>query len=155
MNIEFKSVVLGNMEEERWLRWLDAEIFPNDIPFFIKFANWFIGWDSDKNAVAYCGWKPVIVGPKYDLTTMGFHYRSGVMPVARGQGLQQRMIDLREQNMKKHNIFVACTYTEVYSAASMRSLINAGYRPYEATDDTALTGLDRYKRFVHWKKNLV
>ena len=153
IEIKFKPTTVGDVDEERWLRWLDAEIFPNDIPFLMKSAKWFIGWNIDV-PVAYCGWKPHMLGPKHDLISTGFLYRSGVMPVARGQGLQKKMIEIREQDMIKNNIFVACSYTEVYSAASMRSLINAGYRPYEATDDTALTGLDRYKRFVHWKKIL-
>jgi GNAT superfamily N-acetyltransferase len=152
-SVNFSLVMAGDMESIRWLRWLDAEIFPNDKPFVFEPAHWYIGW-HDSEAVAYCGWKSYQFGKAYDSYTVGFNYRAGVLPKYRGQGLQKQMFKIREDDMKIHGLSIATSYTEVYSAASMCSLINMGYRPYEATDETALTGLDRYHKFVHWKKNL-
>ena len=153
MEIKFTQVKIDNLDEHRWIQWLNAEIFPNDVPVSIPFANWWLAWD-DKKAIAFCGWRPYKFGKPYDSYLVGFQYRAGVLSSHRGNGLQKQMIEIRETDMIKNHIKVAGTYTEVYSAASMRSFINAGYRPYEATDETALTSLDRYKRFVHWRKNL-
>lgn len=148
-DIVFKYVAKTDLESIRWLRWLDAEIFPNDNPSVIGTANWFLGWDKN-NAVAFCGWKPHLL----DLELVGFHYRAGVLSSHRGQGLQKKLIEIRESEMIRSNIKTAVSYTEVYSAASMTSLINMGYRPYEATEKTALCDLSKFRRMVHWKKTL-
>lgn len=153
MSIVFKKISPGDMPNFRWLRWLDAEIFPSDAPANAQLAHWFLAWDS-KEAVAFCGWKPQQFGGIGDLYNVGFHYRAGVLPSYRGKGLQKEMITVREKDMLLHGFKKAVTYTEVASAASMTSLINMGYRPYAPDDTTALTTLDRYKQFVHWKKDL-
>jgi hypothetical protein len=145
----FTFVAKNNLDEIRWLRWLDAEIFPNDNPAVVGTANWFLGWHN-KQAVAFCGWKPHLL----DIDLVGFHYRSGVLTDYRGHGLQKTMVELRETEMRRSNLKVAVTYTEVYSAASMTSLINCGYRPYTANEKTALCDLHKYQRMVHWRKNL-
>ena len=48
------------------------------------------------------------------------------------------------------------TYTDADGAASMRSLIAEGYRPYAPTPATTLSGPGRLGRvgFVHWRKDL-
>ena len=148
-DIIFKYVSKINMSDARWLRWLDAEIFPHDLPSEIGTANWFLGWDNN-NAVAFCGWKPYLLG----VELVGFHYRSGVLQDYRGLGLQRKMVDIREDEMRKSNLKAAVTYTETYSAASMTNLISMNYRPYEATEKTALCDLSKYKRMVHWRKAL-
>lgn len=147
--IIFNYVSKTNMEDIRWLRWLDAEIFPLDLPSEIGTANWFLGWDND-NAVAFCGWKPYML----DTELVGFHYRAGVLSDYRGLGLQRKMVALREDEMRRSNLKIAVTYTETYSAASMINLINMHYRPYEATEKTALCDLSKYKRMVHWRKKI-
>jgi GNAT superfamily N-acetyltransferase len=148
-DIIFKYIAKSDLESIRWLRWLDAEIFPSDTPSVVGTANWFLGWDKD-HAVAFCGWKPYFLN--FDL--VGFHYRAGVLPDYRGQGLQKKMVEKREDEMRRSNIKIAVTYTEVYSAASMTTFINMGYRPYEATETTALCDLSKFRRMVHWRKNL-
>lgn len=153
--IVFNSVNLSNLNDQRWLHWLNANIFPTDVPPRLETANWFLGWNNNQNAVAFCGWMPYIFNQdQSDENIVGFHYRAGILQSYRGQGLQKQMITLREDSMKELGIIKAVTYTEVYSVASMCSLINSGYRPYEASDLTCLTTLDRYKNFVHWSKKL-
>lgn len=147
--IIFKFVSKSDIDGIKWIRYLDAEIFPSDTPAVVGTANWFLGWDN-KNAVAFCGWKPYLL----DTELVGFHYRAGVLSDYRGQGLQKKMVTLREDEMRRSNIKIAVTYTEVYSAASMSTLINQGYRPYAATEHTALCDLSKYQRMVHWKKKL-
>lgn len=141
--IDFQPLI--GRSDRRWLRWLDAECFPNDVPADLGDGEWFIGWNGE-DAVAFCGCERV--GP------WGFHCRAGVLKDARGQRLQQRMLALREDVMRRGGLRVAVTYTETYSAASMRNLIACGYRPFEADADTGLAPDDRWPRMVHWRKDL-
>jgi GNAT superfamily N-acetyltransferase len=149
MSIQFTSVDKSNLDMIRWIRYLDSEIFPIDIPSKIDPNHWFLGWHKN-DAIAFCAWQECMS----DGTNVGFHYRAGVLPAYRGMGIQKQMLKLREDDMNKFNLTVAVSYTEVYSSESMRSLISCGYRPFTATDNTNLTTIDRYKRFVYWKKNL-
>src|SRR5215475_4721681 len=103
-------------------------------------------------AAAYCAWKTV----EHDGVAVGFHYRGGVLADYRGQGLQRRMLRLREDEMRQQGLAKAVTYTDADGAASMRNLIAEGYRPYVPTPITTLSGLGRLGRvgFVHWEKKL-
>ena len=78
---------LSTRDDVRWLRWLDAACFPDDRPLVLKDAFWALAWDGEE-AVAFCGWCA-----RGDL---GFHYRAGVHPAARGSGLQAMMLSYRE-----------------------------------------------------------
>lgn len=126
--------------------WLDAECFPDDKPLVYEDAHWSLLWRRDA-AVAFCGW--------CRRGDEGFHYRAGVHPSERGHGPQKAMIEFREQAMRAGGIKSAVTYTEAYSAASMRTLIACGYRPFEADEKTGLAIDPRYWRtMVYWRKPL-
>ena len=133
--------------DRRWLRWLDGECFPDDKPLrFDDAKEWALAWNGG-DAVAFCGWRPH--GP------FGFLSRAGVLPSARGRGLQKAMIDHREQAIRSTGLSVSVTYTEAYSAASMRSLIACGYRPFEGSESTGLVINPAYWRtMVYWRKEL-
>jgi len=148
--IEFRRTAETTLDEALILR-LDAICFPIDAPPVFAGAEWFIGWDDGKSA-AYCAWKTV----DHDGVAVGFHYRGGVLPAWRGQGLQRRMFRLREDEMRKCRLSKAVTYTDADGAASMCNLIAEGYRPYVPTPTTTLSGLGRLGRvgFVHWEKKL-
>ena len=133
-------------DDVRWLRWLDAECFPQDKPLVLGDAFWMLAWRQGL-AVGFCGWTP--------RGARGFHYRAGVHHSARGEGLQVAMLGRREEAMRAEGLPVAVTYTEAYSAASMRSLIACGYRPFEADENTGLVLDPRYwKTMVYWSKPL-
>jgi ribosomal protein S18 acetylase RimI-like enzyme len=149
MPIDFRPA--PSLEDgERILR-MDGICFPVDEPPSVVGAQWIIGWDGAMPA-AYCAWKTV----EHDGVQVGFHYRAGVLPDYRGHGLQRQMLRLRETGMREQGLAVAVTYTDADGAASMRSLIAEGYRPYAPTPTTTLSGLGRLGRvgFVHWRKNL-
>ena len=137
-------------EDAALIAQMDVVCFPIDTPAEFAGANWFIGWAGDK-PVAYCAWKVV----EHD-ELVGFHYRGGVMPDWRGQGLQRQMLRLREAEMREQGLRTAVTYTDADGAASMRNLIAEGYRPYVPTPTTTLSGVGRLGRvgFVHWEKKL-
>ena len=140
----FRHVVTS--DDVRWLRWLDAECFPDDKPLVLGDAFWSLAWRKGL-AVGFCGWTP--------RGDEGFHYRAGVHPSARGEGLQVAMIKRREEAMRAEGMQVAVTYTEAFSAASMRSLIACGYRPFEANENTGLVLNPAYWRtMVYWSKPL-
>jgi ribosomal protein S18 acetylase RimI-like enzyme len=148
MAVEFRPAVPA--EEQRILA-MDRICFPLDEPPSIAGAVWFIGCDGGTEA-AYCAWKTVEHGG----VPVGFHYRAGVLPGFRGQGLQRRMLRLREARMREEGLRSAVTYTDADGAASMRSLIAEGYRPYAPSPATTLSGAGRFGRvgFVHWRKSL-
>lgn len=142
--IDIRPVTLH--EHRLWLRWLDAECFPDDKPLVMDVAKWSLAWGAD-TALAFCGW--------CRRGDEGFHYRAGVHSAARGQGLQRVLLAYREKAMRNAGLKSAITYTEAYSAASMRSLIACGYRPFEADENTGLVIDPRYWRtMVYWRKEL-
>jgi GNAT superfamily N-acetyltransferase len=149
MAVEFRPA--ASMEEGQRILHMDRICFPLDEPPSIVSAEWVIGWDGGTSA-AYCAWKTV----EHDGVPVGFHYRGGVLPGYRGHGLQRRMLRLREIRMREQGLTAAVTYTDADGAASMRSLIAEGYRPYAPTPTTTLSGLGRLGRvgFVHWRKVL-
>ena len=141
----------ASREDEALIAGMDRICFPLDTPAVFAGAQWLIGWDGDKPA-AYCAWKSV----EHDGIPVGFHYRGGVLPDHRGQGLQRQMLRLREDEMRRQSLSKAVTYTDADGAASMRNLIAEGYRPYAPTPTTTLSGLGRLGRvgFVHWEKKI-
>ena len=149
MALDFRLAASAE-DEQRILR-MDTVCFPLDEPPVIAGAEWFIGCDGSKR-VAYCAWKTV----EHDGVPTGFHYRAGVLPEYRGQGLQRQMLRLREPRMREQGLTLAVTYTDADAAASMRNLIAEGYRPYAPTPTTTLSGPGRLGRvgFVHWRKSL-
>lgn len=128
----------------RWVRWLDAECFPEDapVPFYTTGAEWFL-LELNSIPVAYCGWHPEEIGD--DGARVGFLARAGVSPSARGKGFQKLMINTRCEAIRKVGLTVATTYTSATNAPSMNSLIACGFK--------ACTG--ETKGFVHWRKTLL
>lgn len=147
----------SGLDAERWIRWMDGEVFPDDKPVTFHGSRWFIGWHGETPA-CYAAWRPhyptVDLNPLHLPKPLGFLYRAGVMPLYRGKGLQAKLIGVREVDMRIAGVEVAATYTNPDSAASMRSLIACGYRPYEATKETNLAGEGRAPAFVHWRRDL-
>jgi ribosomal protein S18 acetylase RimI-like enzyme len=155
MTVDFRTAPL--IDDQRWIRWMDAEVFPDDKPVTFVGSHWWIGWVGDK-PVCYAAWRPhypmETVAELHWTEQQGFLYRAGVMPEARGQGLQRDLITLREQSMREHGIKTAVTYTDPTSAASMRSLMAVGYKPYKSDAKSNLAGVGRGGYFVHWRKDL-
>lgn len=147
----------GDIDAQRWIRWMDGEVFPDDKPVTFVGSHWFIGWVGKKPA-CYAAWRP-----HYPMDTLaelhwkqqqGFLYRAGVLPKFRGHRFQQRLVVHRENDMRAHGVKVSVSYTDPSSAASMRSLIACGYRPVEVTAKTNLAGVGRGDGFVHWQREI-
>jgi ribosomal protein S18 acetylase RimI-like enzyme len=134
--------------------YMDANCFPNDTPPSIEGAYWWVHKSFLSRGVAYCAWKQV---DGLLFSNYGFHYRAGVMPSARGKGLQVEMLALREHDMREKGMEYAVTYTDADGHYSMNNLIKAGYKTYNPQETgPLLSGEGRMGRvgFVHWEKKL-
>lgn len=61
--------------------------------------------------------------------------RAAVLPHARGQGLQRRMVSVRLAHGRKQGYQYAITYVHVDNLASANTLIKSGFTLYEPTQD--------------------
>lgn len=153
-----KTFPQKDLESQRWIRWMDGEVFPDDKPVtFALGTEWFFGSENGE-PFCYAAWRP-----HYRMHTLaelhwnkpdGFLYRAGVLVSGRGRGCQKELIKLREEDMKSKGITRSITYTDPISSASMKSLIACGYKPYTPILETNLAGLGRGDKFVHWEKAL-
>lgn len=85
---------------------------------------WWIGEDEHGEPVCYAGakiWKGT--GGESAL----YMHRAGVLPGARGKGLQRRLIAARVQFARRAGISEVWTYTAHTSIASANNLIRAGF----------------------------
>lgn len=88
-------------------------------------STWWLAWDGDE-PVAYAG---MVLYPDIGKPG-GFLSRCGVLPCARGQGLQRRLIRVREREIVRCGYDRAFTYTSRDNYASANNLIACGYRLY-------------------------
>ena len=157
VTVKYKKVDVTDIEIQKTIRWLDAEIFPEDKPVFFFGSHWFIGYVNSDPA-CYAGWRPHVlmdtVNELHHKEIYGFLYRAGVLKQYRGNRCQSALIRCREDDMLSQGITTSVSYTETYSVESMRSLISSGYKPYCPTVSTNLSGFGRQNKFVHWKKDL-
>lgn len=99
---------------------LQSSIFPDD-ELHTEPSIWWIGWDNG-DPIAFCG---ITIE-----SNEGFLCRSGVIESHRGQGLQKRMIKIREKEAKKLNLESVWTYVVPDNPASLNSLIRLGYKAF-------------------------
>lgn len=106
------------------LRDMDAVCFPTDTSFWNdERYHW---WRIDGMAYA---------GLRVDKKTNIAHFtRAGVMPEARGQGLQKVLIKARLAWCKRQGIKVVKTYTSHDNTASIASLKACGFRGRKSND---------------------
>lgn len=158
VQVKYKKVDASDIEVQKTIRWMDAEVFPDDKPVYFFGSTWFIGYVGSEPA-CYAGWRPHVlmetVNELHHREVYGFLYRAGVLKKYRGNRSQSTLIKLREDDILAAGIKVSVTYTETYSIESMRSLINCGYKPYKPTVATNLSGFGRERQFVHWRRDLV
>jgi len=118
-DIKFKQT-----EDFQSVVWLDSMCFPSDHPLtdFEETVFWIGSFEG--HPVAYCGAKPI------DETCV-YLSRVGVLKEFRGQGLQRRMIKLRERWAKKEGYKEIISATSRANYASSNNLIACGYKLYE------------------------
>lgn len=104
---------------------LHWKIFPTDSinDMFSEEGSWFwLIWD-DKKPVGFASITQV------DDEIM-FFSRSGILPSHRGQGLQKRLIRVRENFCRKYDYKTIITYTLLNNPASANNLFSMGFKLY-------------------------
>jgi GNAT superfamily N-acetyltransferase len=81
--------------------------------------------DEDRKPVGFCSCRPSI-----ERKDTVFLSRVALLPEARGNGLQRRMIRTRLRWARSEGYTRALTYTWLTNIASQRSLIREGFMPY-------------------------
>lgn len=92
--------------------------------------------------VAFCGLTEALATPG-----TGYLKRAGVLRAYRGQGLQRRLITVREKKARKLGLDTMITDT-TDNPPSANSLIHAGYRVFEPAYRWA------FRHSIYWKKDL-
>lgn len=86
---------------------------------------WFVYEHTSPNPVAFAGlWK------SQRTEGAGYLSRAGVMPGARGHGLQRRLIKVREAEARKKRWTVLFSDTFPGNAASLNNLFACGFRAF-------------------------
>jgi GNAT superfamily N-acetyltransferase len=103
------------------LLWLQHETLPMDDPLPADEGHWWIAYQGG-NPVAFASLKELADGVCY-------LSRAGVLPHARGKGLQKRLIRTRIRHAKRVGADTVVTDTSE-NPASANSLIAEGFRMY-------------------------
>lgn len=103
---------------------------------------WWLVYESTKAPVAFCGLTHALATPN-----SGYLKRVGVLKPYRGQGLQRRLITVRERKARTLGIKTMITDT-TENPPSANSLIRAGYRIFEPLHRWA------FNHSIYWKKGL-
>ncbi len=135
----------SDLDELEEINNLNNALFPGAAlgPLLDSSTWWLAEYDAEGVWTA-CGYAGA------ELTNEGqycFLSRAGVLRMARGRGLQKRLIYVREAWARKHGATHAWTYVFWSNLASMRNLVSWGYVPYTVD-------IENDSRFVFLKKKL-
>lgn len=97
---------------------------------------------KDREPVGFCGLTPSTAGEG-----VGYLKRAGVLAKHRGQGLQMRMIRVREARARRNGWALLLTDT-TDNVTSANSLIKAGYRLYAPASPWG------FSNTLYWRKSL-
>lgn len=123
------------------LQYLQLTILPYDVPQEIAGGRWWIAYDGD-HAVAFAA-----LHPSSQWGDAGYLSRAGVMPSHRGQGLQRRLLRVRERHARNHGWNWLVTDTRL-NPASANNLIACGYKIFMPSKPWAAP------EATYWKKGL-
>jgi GNAT superfamily N-acetyltransferase len=94
------------------------------------------------NPMGFCGLTITLAD-----NTMGYLKRAGVLKAYRGNGLQKRLITVREKKARRLGLTRMVTDT-TDNPSSANSLIRAGYKIFEPEERWA------FKNSIYWRKTL-
>lgn len=120
---------------------LDRSCFPDDERIPVQDSEWWLVW-YDGRPVGYAGFMKL---DRY----VGYLSRAGVLNLARGKGLQKRLIYKRLAYARSLGLRKAITYTLYDNWPSINSLISTGFKVYEPS--YAWVGREKV---IYWLRNL-
>ena len=123
------------------LTWLQLEILPYDTLDDITSGAWWVAY-VDGTPVGFCA-----IRRSSRWSNTGYLCRAGVRPKFRGQGVQKKLIRVRERYAKKigWNWLISDTFE---NAASANSLISCGFKMYIPSRKYGADGT------CYWRKKL-
>jgi GNAT superfamily N-acetyltransferase len=121
---------------------MHAQCFP-DLPFQQLHGDWWIAYGPAGVPVGFAGLWPSLTVPG-----AGYLCRAGVLSAARGQGLQRRLIKVREREAKKKGWVALLSDTDPKNPHSMNNLIACGFRAFRPGDRWC------GEEWVYWRKVL-
>lgn len=114
---------------------------PFDKPYDTNFGCWWIA-SEDNRDIGFAG-----LVRSVSWTDCGYLCRAGVVPSARGQGLQKKFIHVRIRQAKALGWKWVVSDTRL-NPASANSLISCGFKMFEPTNPWGC------KDTLHWRKKL-
>lgn len=108
---------------------MHEKCFP-DLEFQQLHGDWWIAYSRETKApVGFAGLWPSLRQPG-----AGYLCRAGVLPEGRGQGLQRKLIKVREREAKKKRWVVLFSDTKPGNAHSLNNLFACGFRSFVPSD---------------------
>lgn len=141
MKIRIEQIREVREADAALLRWLQLATLPGDVPIPTDEGHWWVAY-QDGSPVGYAG-------VKRSTRWLDAMYlcRAGVLALARGQGLQKRLIRVREAKAKALGMRWLVTDT-FQNPASANSLISCGFKMFTPSTPWASEGA------CYWKKEL-
>ena len=136
-----KLTVRRVASKRKVLRDLHRATFPHDIHPDYDIGRWWVA-KIDGEPVAFAGTQP-----SHQFQDTVYLVRCGVLPHARGLGLQKRLIKLRLADAKRNGAKWAVT-TTYNNPVSSNSLISLGFKLYEPANPWGADGT------LYWRKAL-
>jgi GNAT superfamily N-acetyltransferase len=122
---------------------LQRACLPSDKPYDTARGWWWVAFTAADVPVAFAGLTETYADP-----WMGYLCRAGVVPEARGAGLQKRLIRTRLRLAKSLGMRSVVTDTAHGNHASANSLIATGFRMYQPAQCWAAPGAHYWRRIV-------
>jgi GNAT superfamily N-acetyltransferase len=104
------------------LLWLQLETLPRDDPYETAKGFWWVAYDGAL-PVGFCG-----MVRSYRWSDTGYLCRAGVVRSHRGNGLQKRLIGVRERKARSIGWRWLITDTASYNVASSNNLAARGFK---------------------------
>jgi GNAT superfamily N-acetyltransferase len=125
------------------LKVLQLACLPDDEPVFPENGSWWVGYDMTSRQPIAFG----LVKPSSQWRDTAYLARAGVLPAYRGQGLQRRLITLRERFARRQGYRWMISDT-TDNTPSANNLIKAGYRLLDPSSPWASSDT------LYWVKDL-
>jgi len=139
--VKFKKIKKLTVGLRQELETLQRACLPEDTPVFPENGVWWVGLDGSQ-AVAFC-----LIEPSCQWLDTAYLARSGVLKAWRGQGLQKKMIGIRERYAKKAGYRWMISDT-TDNPPSANSLMSRGYRIFDPSKPWGMNAT------LYWRKRI-
>jgi len=141
MRYTIKQVDINRPEIKKLLKELQKECLPYDKALDAHKGYWWVVYFKGQ-AVAFAA-----LNSSYRWDKTGYLMRAGVVLDHQGQGLQRRLIKIRERKARQLGWEYMLSDTH-YNPASANNLIKCGYKMYEPSAPWS------FKAACYWRKKL-